>query len=171
MAKNTGNTIRGKNKCKKTISCCSQHACMSSTGSSVVRVWLFRHYNNIPRYTCVCMQSAAAAVAMLLLLVLLLLFVIVHLPPEVVLHTTQTPAIALNVIFFVANENTLVHPLAVHSLLCRLGLPDCILCLPWALQAYAEPQAGVSPPRRSLPCLYICTRGGWVMCSCTILER
>ena len=64
----------------------------------------------------VCPQSAAAAadpaapcLAILLLLLLLLLFVIVHLPPEGVLHTNSS-----NITYcqsaFIANENALVHP-------------------------------------------------------------
>ena len=47
----------------------------------------------------------------------LLLFVIVHLPPEVALHTNSS---SINTFSF-TNNNTLVHPSAVHSLLCGLG--------------------------------------------------
>ena len=49
-----------------------------------------------------------------------LLFVVVHLPPRGLLFA-QTAGVVLNDIFLITNEDTLVHPLTVHSLLCGLG--------------------------------------------------
>ena len=73
---------------------------------------------------------------------LLLLFVIVHLPPEVILRTNSS-CTAYCQSFCVANENSSVHPLAVHSLWCGLGF-YLYSYLSWPLRALAEPQAGVS---------------------------
>ena len=53
---------------------------------------------------------------------MLTLFVIVHLPRK-------------------------INPLAAHSLLCALGFPRFYLS--WPLRVCVEPQASVSPPRRS----------------------
>ena len=76
-----------------------------------------------------------------IVLLLLLLLVIVHLPPErgvfaAARHRTpatrarlffiQTAAILIVNLFLITNEKTLVHPLAVHSLLCGFGF--CLYC-------------------------------------------
>ena len=84
-----------------------------------------------------CYPDTSMAFSAYVYRVLLLLFAIVHLPPEVC---------------FICTKNvTNVHPLAVQSLLYGLGLYLCSTSRP--LRACKEPQTGVSPPRRSPPCI------------------
>ena len=88
MATSTNNIIaKTKQIVSKTIicCCCSQNTRMNSTGSSVLRVWLFRHYKYVLVYVYRVLLRLLLFCALLYCCCCccLRLFAIVHLPREV----------------------------------------------------------------------------------------
>ena len=146
--------------------CCS---CHTSTAPVVVfRVFYEYEYayylctiityqvceSSVVRSMPLCVYSAVRTAAALLLLLLLLLFVMVHLPPEV--FFMQQQYLSSNFIPSCTNERSLLlkyNPWQNSRFCSASALPIIVSYLSSPTRACAKPQAYVSPPRRSPPCI------------------